>query len=153
MCLQEESLASITRPRCPFPRPLGLYLALAVEVGPGENNMVHEVRVTVTRQSTAKEIVKVVGALQPIGGPANLEAGEAAVSPVVIPLASVPIPALGAYDVRVSADSLVPRILSFYVKRPPPGVAINLPQIIPSPVPPPTSPPKPNREQRRHPNG
>src|ERR1700683_4960786 len=66
------------QPDWPLPRPLGLHLGLAVEVGPDEIDKVHEVRVRVVQQSTAMETAAVVAAMQPLSGlPAQLEAGGA----------------------------------------------------------------------------
>jgi len=148
------SSGGITRlyhqPDWPLPRPLGLYLGLTVEIGPDEMGKVHEVRVRVVQQSTANEIASAVAAMQPVAGlPAELEAGEAATAAAAIPLAMVQLPALGAYDVKVSVDGLTPRIMTVYLKPPPAGVTMKLPKVIRGPGPPAT----PNRQQRRHPPG
>jgi hypothetical protein len=133
-----------------MPRPLGLYLAVSVEVGPEENKRVHELRVTVTRQETVEDIGGAVGALRPLTqsppGAVELEAGEAAQIPVVIPLGHIALPAFGAYDVKISADGMVPRMLTVYLKEPPAGRKFTLPTMIQQP---PSGAPR-NRQERRH---
>jgi hypothetical protein len=107
-------------PAHPFPRPLGLYLALAIEIGPEEIDRVHEVRVRVTRQSDLSQMGQAGAGFQPVRPPA-LQQGEALTIPLVVPLVMVPIPDFGAYDVHASPDGLTPRILTVYVLEPPPG--------------------------------
>ncbi len=131
----------------PWPQPLGLHLAITIEVGPDELAKVHELRARVTRQSTGDLLGQAVGALQS-SSITGLEPGEAATVSAAIPLVLVPLPALGAYDVHVSADGMVPRILTVYVKKAPPGVKYRPIQPL-SAAPPPQGG---NRQQRRHPN-
>jgi hypothetical protein len=135
----------------PLPQALGLHLAVTFEVGPDEINKVHEVKVKVTRQSTAGTLAQLTGAMQ-AAGPMELEKGEAATFPLVMNLGLIPLPALGAYDVQVSGDTTSSRMLTVYLKKPPPGM--KLPSVPPvQGIAPqnPTTPPPGNRQQRRHP--
>lgn len=132
-----------------FPQPLGLFLALTIEVGPEEIRQVHEIRVQVVQQSSAEVIGQVIGGMQPTGATLPLAPGEAGMVPVVIPLGPIGLPELGAYDVRVSADGLAPRILTVYLVDLPPGVNLGRMHVLPTN--PQAGPARPNRQQRRHP--
>ncbi len=100
--------------------PLGLVLAVILEIDSDQVETVHEVRVTITREG-GEEIGTLPAALQgPPGAAANLNPGEPAVVPIVLPISGMIIPAFGMYDVRVSADGGVPEILTVYVQPGPP---------------------------------
>jgi hypothetical protein len=133
-------------PDQPFPRPLGFSLALTIEIGPDELKKAHEVRVIVKQNATTIKMGQAVGAFQT--SPAiNMESGESLTAPIVIPLGLISVAGYGAYDVHISLDDGASRILTFYVKRPPPGMVV--PKVHLG-GPPPT---RPNRDARRHPEG
>ena len=149
------SSGGITRvfqpPEPPFPRSLGLFLALAIEIGPEEINRVHEVRVSLTRQADASIVGQAVAGFQTTAPPA-MQPGEALTISTVVPLGMMPIPAFGAYDVRASVDEFTPRILTVYLLQPPPGMQAQPFSGPPMPAPAPPQSPQLNREQRRHRN-
>jgi hypothetical protein len=153
------SSGGITRiyhpPKNPLPRPLGLYLALVVELGPDEIERVHEVRVRVVRTSSAKEVGAVVAAFQAnqqVAG-AQLEPGETLSIPMAIPLGMMLLPGYGSYDVSAAADGHVSKLLTVYLKLPPPGMKFSPMGGPAPPAAPGAAPSAPNRDARRHPGG
>jgi hypothetical protein len=85
-----------------YPAPLGVTLAVVLEMTPAEAGVAHQVVVRIA-DGDGREIGSMNAALQ-IGGVAGLEPGEALLVPMVFALHTVGIPGPGAYDIRVEVD-------------------------------------------------
>ena len=113
------SSGGVTRLFCPrLPWPLPIHLALVLEAGPDEIDMVHEVRVTVTSEGGANQMGQVTLGFQPLR-PLHLNPGEGLPIPLVLPLGAIAVTALGPCDVRVTVDGAAPQILTLYATEPP----------------------------------
>jgi hypothetical protein len=86
-----------------FPAPLGVCFAVILEGTQGEMiDISHEVEIVVTDADGA-ELGRLTGALQATGSP-ELHPAETLQLPLAFNLTMLPIPAAGAYDLRVSVD-------------------------------------------------
>jgi hypothetical protein len=113
------SSGGVARIYCPqLPQPLGVFLALVLEVGPDEIQNVHEIRVTVTKDGGGTQLGQLVVGFQLVPPP-HLHPGEAMVVSQAFGLSPIGIDSLGQHDVRVTVDGATPRILSFYAELPP----------------------------------
>jgi hypothetical protein len=104
------------------PSPLGIFLGVILEAEQDEAALVHEVRVTVTREGGEEEIGRLTAALQGHQNPTaavGILPGEPIIVPIAIPLTGVMISGLGMYDIRVSVDGGVPEIRTVYAVAPP----------------------------------
>lgn len=101
--------------RAQTPAPLGFMLGLVLEVGPGEYDRQHTLRVTVKRVETASPLVRIDG-VAVLNDTSPYEPGEMAVVPLALDLRNVEVPAFGQYDVQIAVDGGDTTILSFWVK-------------------------------------
>jgi hypothetical protein len=101
------------------PMPLGIWLAVVLEVTADEMFAVHELRVTVSGEDGATVGSVTAGMQAPAGMQVQLNPGEPAVIPVVIPLMPIVVPGHGMYDIRIVADNGVAEIRTLYVGDPP----------------------------------
>lgn len=109
------------------PSSIAICLAAIIELLPNEIPLVHEITVTVTRDSGGQTVGVATAAFQ-YPPQMRLEPGEAAVVPIAISLAPVTITDLGMYDVRISVDGGVPAIRTLYVVPPPQGHPLATPE-------------------------
>jgi hypothetical protein len=101
--------------RAQTPANLGCMLGVVFEVGPGEYDQTHTLRVTVKQVDTALAVVRIDGTAR-INSTAGYEPGEAAVVPLALDLRLVEVPSFGQYDVQIAVDGGDTTILSCWVK-------------------------------------
>jgi hypothetical protein len=112
------SSGGITRAfREDVPAPLGMALAIVVEIACDELELAHEINVSIKHPESAQVIAGAVGGLQVNEAATN--PGENLYVPFVAALQGVVVPAFGAYDVHTAADGKPGPDITFYVaKRP-----------------------------------
>jgi hypothetical protein len=115
------SSGAITRLYPPsLPAPLGVMLAMVVEVPSEEQDQTHEVRVAVKRNETAERIFEWVAGFQV--GSIVAEPGESLYVPLVAAeMAGAAVSAVGGYDIRMNVDGNEGPYLTVYVAEKPPG--------------------------------
>lgn len=112
--------AGVSRVHSPmFPCPLGVHVALMLELSPDELGINHEVRVVLTSPTSAVKLAE-VGASFEIGGPVS--AGEHSLLPLVFNMRFAPINAPGQYDLKVIAGRETEVISIWYVDEPPSAI-------------------------------
>ena len=109
------SSGAITRVFRPtLPAPLGVVLAMIVEVPHDERDRAHEVRVTVRRNDAAERIFEWVAGFQIAD--ADAQPGESVYLPLVAAeMGGAPVQAHGGYDIRMSVDGNDGPLLTVYV--------------------------------------
>jgi hypothetical protein len=86
-----------------FPAPLGVCFAVVLSGTQGEMiGIPHDVEMVVS-DADGQELARLTGALQTAGN-TELQPGETLQLPLAFNLTMLPIPAAGAYDLRVSVD-------------------------------------------------
>jgi hypothetical protein len=109
--MMSGSITRVFRPD--LPAPMGVMLALVMEVPAGEQDQVHEVNVAVKHAGTASEVFRLAGGAQVAG--AVTYPGESIYVPMVIDLRMVNAGAYGAFDVVSSVDDNPGPHLTIYV--------------------------------------
>jgi len=107
------SSGGITRLRRPsLPAPLGVALAIVVEVPFDQVSATHGVLARVVHVASATELLRTEVGLQ--ANDPTVEPGESLYVPLVVSLHQLMIPELGAYDIVASVDHGVGRRLTVY---------------------------------------
>jgi hypothetical protein len=104
-----------------LPAPLGLTLALVVELGHDEIDSAHELLVTVKDAATADQLMRATFEV-PVGY-ADLEPGESLYVPLTVQLCDAVLASYGAHDVHAGVDGGAGRQLTFYTKQQLPTMA------------------------------
>lgn len=94
-----------------FPAMMGVDLAVVATVTPGERDSQHKLDVNVLGQDG--EVIAQANGEFGVSGSADVEAWEALIVPLVLPLANVAIPEEGAYMIDVLVDNRSVRNLRF----------------------------------------
>jgi len=102
-----------------LPAPLGVMLALVMEIPAGEQAQVHEIVVAVKRPETAEDVLRVVGGVQLSSEHAY--PGESLQVPLAFDLRDARVEAYGGYDVVSHVDGNPGPMLTFYVVDKPEG--------------------------------
>ena len=85
-----------------LPAPLGIDLAMMIEIQPSEFGLVHELRVTLTQADTAEDAAQFVFAFQVSSS--TVFPGECVQLPVVAPIRHTPMSKHGPLDVKLSLN-------------------------------------------------
>lgn len=93
-----------------YPAPLGLVLALLVDVAQSELDIPHDLTVAVMGPDSP--VGEVRGGFQ-IGRAPDLEPGELVVAPLTLDLRGIELPHPGSYSLHVTLDGARPRTVSF----------------------------------------
>jgi len=108
--------AGITRVSPPaLPAPLGLFVALVIEVEPDQRALPHEIRMGVVGPDHSV-VGKIRGAFQV--GSGDFEADEVSLIPVPFDLRPVPLAHAGWYSIDITVDAQAPVSLRFKVLEP-----------------------------------
>jgi hypothetical protein len=100
-----------------LPAPLGVSLALLIDLQPEEIGLLHHARLVVS-SSDGESVAEADATLQPVPDP-RLEPGEHLSTPVVIPLHNVLVPQHGRYDLVLTIDNdAAPVTLQVWVLHP-----------------------------------
>jgi hypothetical protein len=99
-----------------LPAPLGVGLAIVVELEPDEIGVPHEVAVTIS--NNAGEIARAMGGFQSVAA-MNIEEGERFLAPVPMNLQAVATQLYGRHDIDISLDDgAATKRVSFWVLHP-----------------------------------
>lgn len=98
-----------------FPAPMGVALALVLELHQMELGKPHELEVLVQGQD-GEQVASIVGGFNL--GRAQAEPGETVLAPMPFDLRNVGVPAPGVYSIEVAVDGTHQRTLRFSVSGP-----------------------------------
>jgi hypothetical protein len=104
--------------RTQFPAPLGVHLALILELDQVELEGPHELQVIVMGQDGAR-LAELRGGFQANAGEAEL--GEMVQIPMAFDLRPVGVPGPGSYDVKIYIDGHHQHDLTLWCRQPPSG--------------------------------
>lgn len=105
--------------RAKLPAPLGITVAVVVEVGYEEIDRNHELIVAIKQVDTAEQIGRMTGNFKTSS--ADLEPGESLYVPIIINISRARAKAYGPHDVQVAVDGDVGAQLTFYIRPTPAG--------------------------------
>lgn len=96
-----------------YPAPLGVMIALILEINPSDTLVPQEVRIRVENEDGA-QLAEASGGFQMEPGPGH-DPGELLVLPSVIDFRNLPIPAAGRYQIVIDpmSEGIDPTVLAF----------------------------------------
>lgn len=98
-----------------YPAPMGVMLALLVEMTPAESKMPHEIRIRVEDADGRDRVAEVLGAFQTLQVSPLNDPGELQLVPLTFDFRNIELPAAGRYQIVLDwmMEDVDPTVLAF----------------------------------------
>ena len=98
-----------------YPAPMGVMLALLVEMTPGEAKTPHEIRIRVEDADGRDRLAEVLAAFQTTGISSLNDPGELLLMPLTVDFRNIQLPAPGRYQIVLDwmMEGTIPTVLAF----------------------------------------